>query len=198
MGFAEADPRQLAPTVGKTQVGITISAVPSPAVDIPATTVTSDDSTTPSVLDDSMARAESDLFGSLGFITHLPILRSVFADLRTGVDLTFGGYQIYVNRWGILRLTDRAQAPTAATAAAAETKDEGPAHTATPRVVRTSHLSSVHRMAHDCTSNALARKRIIGHTTRPTSKAPFQVYMTNTVAPTSEDRGKTIDPDNHG
>src|SRR4051812_39288921 len=29
MGFAEADPRQLAPSVGTTQVGITISAVPS-------------------------------------------------------------------------------------------------------------------------------------------------------------------------
>src|SRR4051812_2921089 len=31
MGFAEADPRQLAPSVGTTQVGITISAVPSSA-----------------------------------------------------------------------------------------------------------------------------------------------------------------------
>src|SRR3954467_15640092 len=31
MGFAGVDPRQLAPTVGTTQVGITISAVPSSA-----------------------------------------------------------------------------------------------------------------------------------------------------------------------
>src|SRR3954467_420803 len=31
MGFAGADPRQLAPSVGTTQVGITISAVPSSA-----------------------------------------------------------------------------------------------------------------------------------------------------------------------
>ena len=31
MGFAEADPRQLAPSVGTTQVGITISAVPPSA-----------------------------------------------------------------------------------------------------------------------------------------------------------------------
>src|SRR3954468_11522422 len=31
MGFAGADPRPLAPSVGPTQVGITISAVPSPA-----------------------------------------------------------------------------------------------------------------------------------------------------------------------
>ena len=47
MGFAEANPRQLAPTVGKTQVGVTISAVPSPAVD---------DSTTSSALDNSATR----------------------------------------------------------------------------------------------------------------------------------------------
>src|SRR3954471_14492405 len=31
MGFAEADPRQLAPYVGTTQVGITLLAAPSPA-----------------------------------------------------------------------------------------------------------------------------------------------------------------------
>src|SRR3954462_11339073 len=31
MGFAGVDPRQLAPSVGTMQVGITISAVPSPA-----------------------------------------------------------------------------------------------------------------------------------------------------------------------
>src|ERR1041384_5969082 len=31
MGFAGVDPRQLAPSVGTTQVGITISAVPSSA-----------------------------------------------------------------------------------------------------------------------------------------------------------------------
>src|SRR3954470_16782521 len=31
MGFAGADPRQLVPSMGTTQVGITISAVPSPA-----------------------------------------------------------------------------------------------------------------------------------------------------------------------
>src|SRR4051812_34536272 len=88
MGFAEANPRQLAPTVGMTQVGIMISAVP------PSATV---DSTTSPTLDTSMARAESDLFGSPGFIAHLPILRSVFADRRTDVDLTFDMFQIYVS-----------------------------------------------------------------------------------------------------
>ena len=82
------DPRQLAPTVGKTQVGFTISAVPSPAVDNLATS---------SALDASMAQPESDLFGSLGFIAHLPILQSIFANLHTVADLTFDGYRIYIN-----------------------------------------------------------------------------------------------------
>ena len=99
MGFSKANPHQLAPTVGKTQVGVMISTIPSSA--------------TSSALDISMARAESEMFGSLGFIEHLPILWSIFADLRTGVDFTFGGYQIYVNRWGTLRLTDRFQSPAA-------------------------------------------------------------------------------------
>src|SRR4051812_15816610 len=102
MGFVEADPRQFASIVGKTQVGITISAAPSTIVG---------NSTTSYALDVSTIRVESDLFGSLDFVVHLPILQSAFADLRARVDLTFGGYQIYVNRWGILCLTDRAQSP---------------------------------------------------------------------------------------
>src|ERR1041385_3421864 len=41
MGFAEADPRQLAPSVGTTQVGITISAVPPSANQDPTAITTS-------------------------------------------------------------------------------------------------------------------------------------------------------------
>src|SRR4051812_12940055 len=104
MGFAEDDPRQLAPSVGTSQVVITISASPSPAPN---------KSMTPPALVDSMTRAYSDLFGSLGFMAHLPILRPAFADLHTGIDLTFGGYQIYINHWGTLHLIDHAQAPAA-------------------------------------------------------------------------------------
>ena len=45
MGFVVIHPRQLAPTVGKKQVGSMVSAVPSPAIDNPATsTTTLDDS----------------------------------------------------------------------------------------------------------------------------------------------------------
>src|SRR3954466_3256152 len=41
MGFAGVDPRQLAASVGTTQVGITISAVPSPASHDPRTRIRS-------------------------------------------------------------------------------------------------------------------------------------------------------------
>src|SRR4051812_47170573 len=92
MGFAEADPRQLAPSVGTSQVGITISADSSPA---PAKTAT------PFALADSATRAVFDLFGSLGFMAHLPTFRPTFVDLRTGINLTFGAYKIYINHWGL-------------------------------------------------------------------------------------------------
>src|SRR3954471_3872368 len=88
MGFAGADPRQLAPSMGTTQVGITISAASSSA---------SINTATPSTLIDSTTRADSDLFGSLGFMAHLPAFRPTFDDLRCGINLTFDAYQIYIN-----------------------------------------------------------------------------------------------------
>src|SRR4051812_48995282 len=118
------------------QVGVTILAVPSPATS---------NSATLSALDAPMAQAESDLFGSLRFIAHLPILQSVSADLRTGVDLTFGGYQISVNRWGTLHLTDGSRSPVASITTSQTTNDEAkllqpkaPTRTTTPRVIRAS------------------------------------------------------------
>src|SRR3954470_3286706 len=69
MGFAEADPRQLAPSVGTSQVGIMISAAPSLA---------SIKTATPSTLFDSTTRTDSNLFGSPGFVAHLPTFRSAF------------------------------------------------------------------------------------------------------------------------
>src|SRR4051812_46400790 len=91
MGFAGADPRQLPPSVGTSQVGIAISA---------ASSLTLVKAATSSALIDSTARADFDLFGSLGFMAHLSALRPAFADLRTGVNLIFGAYQIYINHWG--------------------------------------------------------------------------------------------------
>ena len=90
MGFAGVDPRQLAPFVGTAQVGNAISAAPSAS----------------SALIDPTAQAESNLFESLGFTAHLSTLRPVFTDLHSGVNLIFGAYQIYINHWGTLRLTD--------------------------------------------------------------------------------------------
>src|ERR1041384_2947328 len=104
MGFAGADPRQLAPSVGTAQVGSAISAASSPA---PA------NATTPSTLIDSTTQADSDLFGPLGFTAHLSTFRPAFADLRSGINLTFGAYQIYINHWGTLRLIDGTRAPVA-------------------------------------------------------------------------------------
>src|SRR4051812_10050987 len=96
MGFVGVDPRQLAPSVGTTQVGSAISAA----------------SSTSSAPIDPTTHAESDLFGSLGCTAHLSTLRPVFADLRSGINLIFGAYQIYINHWGALRLTDGTRAPT--------------------------------------------------------------------------------------
>src|SRR4051812_39421922 len=97
MGFAGADPRQLAPSLGTTHVGKTISAVSSS-----------------STLIGSEIKARPNLFESLGFAAHLPALKPVFADLQSGVDLIFEEYRIYINHWGSLRLVDGAQAPTSA------------------------------------------------------------------------------------
>src|SRR4051812_39256680 len=103
MGFVGVHPRQLAPSVGTAQVGNAISAA-SPASSTPADAMTSP---TPF---DPMTQAESDLFGSLGFTAHLSTLRPAFADLRSGINLIFGAYQVYINHWGALRLTDDALA----------------------------------------------------------------------------------------
>src|ERR1041385_855812 len=70
MGFAEADPRQLAPSVGTQQVGTAILAASSP------TTIKA---ATPTALIDSATRTYSDLFGSLGFMVHLPTFRPALA-----------------------------------------------------------------------------------------------------------------------
>ena len=105
MGLGVIEPRQLAPTVGTKQVGSMVSTVPSSTLDNSATPATK--------LDESAARMESILFGSLGFVPHLPILQSIFADLDAGADLTFGGFRIYVNRWGTLRLADQVRSPLA-------------------------------------------------------------------------------------
>src|SRR4051812_25357263 len=90
MGFAGGHTRQLASSVGTAQVGNAISAA-SPASSTPA-----DEMTSPAPFDPT-TQAESDLLGSLGFTAHLLTLRPVFADLRSGINLIFGAYRIYIN-----------------------------------------------------------------------------------------------------
>src|SRR3954462_13115607 len=94
MGLARGDPRKLAPSVGTTQVGNTISAV----------------SSSPALTGSANATG-SNLFESLGFTAHLPTLKPIISKLHSGVNLIFGAYQIYINHWGTLRLVDGTQAP---------------------------------------------------------------------------------------
>src|SRR3954462_3115541 len=72
MGFAGADPRQLAPSVGTAHVGSAISAASLP---------TPTDASTPATLIDSTTQADSDMFGFVGFTTHLSTFQTTFADL---------------------------------------------------------------------------------------------------------------------
>src|SRR3954463_7658669 len=104
MGFAGVDPRQLAPSVGTAQVGNAISAAPSASSTLIGATAS------PAPINQTN-QAESNLFESLGFTAHLSTLQPVFADLRSGINLIFGAYQVYINHWGALRLIDDARAP---------------------------------------------------------------------------------------
>ena len=108
---------------------------------------------TPSEPIDPTTQAESDLFGSLGFTAHLSTLRTVFADLRIGINLIFEAYLIYINHWGALRLTDDARAPMTTPEA---TIDAVPTRAATLRASRDYPPNSRLHATHDCSSGAPA------------------------------------------
>src|SRR4051812_30494088 len=95
MGFAEADPLQLAPTVGTTQVGITISAVPSP---------TSHNSRT---------RTRSSPLEEFKFIANLSIAPPGSLGQQLDQVQNFGDYQSRHRRKRTRRSRSRAQATTA-------------------------------------------------------------------------------------
>src|SRR3954467_15549525 len=69
-------------------------------------------------------------------MAHLLTFRPTFVDLRSGINLTFGAYQIYINHWGALHLTDNTRA--AATAVVMTSIEATPAHAA---ILRVSHGS---------------------------------------------------------
>src|SRR3954467_13708872 len=79
MGFAEANPRQLAPSVGKMRIGITISVAPSSFVF---------DSTTP-------IQAELGPLKSFEIFANFPASR---LDGQTRRSQAFKSYQDYVQR----------------------------------------------------------------------------------------------------
>src|SRR3954471_10064242 len=95
MGFAEADPRQLAPSVGTTQVGITISAVPSPASH------------------NSRARTRSSPLEEFKFIANLSIAPPRSLGPQLDQVQYFGDYQSRHQRKRTRRPRRRAQATIA-------------------------------------------------------------------------------------
>src|SRR3954466_14698617 len=80
MGFARADPRQLAPSVGTTQVGITISAVPYPASH------------------DPRARTRSNPLKELKLTASISIAPPRSLDQQPRQDQYYGGYPIHHRR----------------------------------------------------------------------------------------------------
>src|SRR5664279_2024116 len=104
-GSAVVAPRQLAPSVGKTRAGITISPAPNSA---------NCKSSTPT---------ESMRFGSINFVPHLPVFSPAFHALHEGVNLAFGDFGFHVTREGVLRFPDspRPQATESATSSTAST-----------------------------------------------------------------------------
>ena len=179
MGFAGIDPRQLAPSMGTTQVGSAISAASS-------TSSTPANAMTPPALIDPTTQAESDLFGSLGFTAHLSTLQPVFADLRSGINLTFGAYQIYINHWGTLRLIDSTQAPASATTA---TIDAVTARATSLRVSRDSPPNSRLQATRDHSSGPLTWRISITRMSKKAVRTPSQVFMVEVDA--SAARAKT-------
>src|ERR1041385_4380476 len=174
MGFVGVDPRQLAPTVGTAQVGNVISAASSS-----------------SALIDSAASARSNLFESLGFMTHLPALQPVITDLHSGVNLIFRAYQIYINHWGTLRLTDGTRAPTA-TPAAVTGADA--ARTANLSGSRSYPPNSRLHATRDRSSGAPTWRSTTTHISKEAARTPSQVFMAEVGAPAAGNNGRVDDP----
>src|SRR4051812_29508017 len=173
MGFAGVDPRQLAPSVGIAQVGNTISAASSS-----------------SALIDSAAPARSNLFESLGFKAHLPALQPVFTDLHSGVNLIFGAYQIYINHWGTLRLTDGTRAPTATPAAVI---GADAARTTNLSGSRSYPPNSRLQATYDRSSGAPTWRSTITRISKEAARTPSQVFMAEVGASVSGNNGRVDD-----
>ena len=145
MGFDELTPRQLAPSVGKNSAGLTVFSVPSengnspiastygnsPAAStnqnspIRAAHGNSPTHSTNGSTPASPAKSTSDPLTN--FEPHSPEARETFASLESGLDLTVGSFNFFVNKLGTQDLTDPRQlatsAPEAPSIAAPSTAD---------------------------------------------------------------------------
>ena len=126
MGFDELTPRQLAPSVGKNSAGLEVSSVPPENGNSPIGSTngnspaasTNHNSTTQSTYGNSPIRSN---IGSsptsptdLALNPHSPEVRETFADLESGLELTVGKFNFFVNKFGTQDLTDPRQLATAA------------------------------------------------------------------------------------
>ena len=145
MGFDELTPRQLAPSVGKNSAGLTVSSVPSENGDSPIGS-TNGNSPAASTNQNSPTRAahgnspthstngstsasptKSTSDPLMDFEPHSPEFQETFSDLESGLGLTVGSFNFFVNKLGVQDLTDPRQlatsAPEAPSVAAPSTAD---------------------------------------------------------------------------
>ena len=136
MGVDEFTPRQVAPSVGKNSAGLAVSPVPSEDNDSPITSTnghspnasTNDNSPATSANQISPTQATHDKSstrskgGSLPaspaknasaplmlLDPHSPELQETFLGLESGLDLTAGAFNFFVNNLGMQDLTDPRQ-----------------------------------------------------------------------------------------
>ena len=125
-------------------------------------------------------------------MAHLPTFRPAFADLRTGINLTFGAYQIYINHCGALRLTNITRAPAAAVATTAI--EATPARVATLQVSHESQPNTRRRVTRDYSSGPAPWKKSNTHASVIEVRAPSQVFMADVHELTADGNGQDDDP----
>src|SRR4051812_44150305 len=108
-------------------------------------------------------------------MAHVPTFRPAFADLRTGINLTFGAYQIYINHWGTLILTDSTRAPAAIVATVAI--EATPAHMETLRVSHDSQPDTRRHATSDYSSGPTPWNKRKMRASKTVVRTPSQVFM---------------------
>src|SRR4051812_23210122 len=120
-------------------------------------------------------------------MAHLSTLRPVFADLHSGINLIFGAYQIYINHWGALRLTDDTRAPTMTSTS---TIDAVTTRATTLRASRDYPPNSRFQATREHSSGPPAWRSRVTRVRKKAVRAPSQVFMAEVDAPAANDKGQ--------